>query len=191
VNKMNKWKIMLILLLFQGSVFAQINILGEERVYELAIKVFETKYEKKHYDRFKGKIDVIDSNNFIFRDKFRRISNIRIRDDRTGTETKNELKKIFTEGILYPEIIMGTGNYKDKKTRKKWYNANIRILFIEELKKINPDFQTKRFLFWRRVGGHHQRCYIELYNSYANENTTIEEFINDAILTFYYKAPFK
>jgi hypothetical protein len=187
-------KITLILLLFQGYIFAQNNTSDywqfaqndtSDYRYQSAIKVFDNKYEKQHYERFTRKIEVLDSNIFIFRDKFRRINTIEVR------RTKNELNKIFTEGILYPEIIIGQKNYKNKKIRKRSDNADIRLYYIQELEKINPDFQTKRFFFSRNVAGHPQRCYIELYNPNATENMAIEEFIKGANLTFYYKVPFK
>ena len=191
---------MLILLLFQGYIFAQTDLSSEWSKYQFAVEVFNNKYIKKHYERFTGEIELIDDNTFKFSEKFLQINNI-----------EDELKGIFTEGIFYPEILINEydirmfTNAKKKPPRQileklKFMsntvlsdmikNDSIIFSFFKELEKINPDFQTKRFIFWLSSGVimNPQECYIELYNPNATENTTMEEFIKGAILIFYYSG---
>ncbi len=61
---------------------------------------------------------------------------------------------------------------------------------VEEMEKLNPNPQTKRFIFWVfRIGAANPtEYYFELYNKNATKETSIEEFIENARMTFYYKG---
>jgi hypothetical protein len=56
------------------------------------------------------------------------------------------------------------------------------------LKKLNPNPQTKRFIFWLfRIGiANPTEYYFELYNENATKRTSFEEFIENARMTFFY-----
>lgn len=58
------------------------------------------------------------------------------------------------------------------------------------MEKLNPNPQTKRFIFWVfRIGAANPtEYYFELYNKNATKETSIEEFIENARMTFYYKG---
>jgi len=185
---MKRRLIFLIVTLVVTNLSAQIDT--SEYKYQLAIKVFETKYEKKQHGKFKGKIEVIDSNTFSFKAKFHKVNTVKIREFEYYGKIKEELKGIFTEGILYPKLIL----YKDIQFCKRHKTDrcfNVSLYFIAEMEKLNPDSQTKRFFLLKRFHSHPQCCYFELYNAEATENTTMEEFIKGAILTFFYTAPTK
>ena len=67
-------------------------------------------------------------------------------------------------------------------------NDSLYISSVEELERLNPNRKTKRFKFWLfRLGrANPQECYFELFNSKATKNTTWEEFLENAEMTFYY-----
>lgn len=66
-------------------------------------------------------------------------------------------------------------------------NDTIRITKFHELEELNPDVNTKRFLFWRFYGTmlNPVECYFELKNDQATKRTPLSEFIVGARLTFF------
>lgn len=68
---------------------------GDQENY-WAEELFEQKYIEQSFEKFKGSISIIDKSNIEF--------------DNKGLEfwsVKPELLEIFTEGIFYPQIIIG------------------------------------------------------------------------------------
>jgi hypothetical protein len=61
---------------------------------------------------------------------------------------------------------------------------------FDELKLLNPNYQTKRFLIWiyRKGMANPTEWYFELQNIKANEKTNLTEFIENAELTFIKKG---
>ena len=163
---------------------------GEQEDY-WAEHLFETKYSKKHFDKFKGDI-VLDGDGLIFGDKIFVIIN-----------TAKELKAIFSQGIFYPNIITGdTKSVIKSQTeldtlsaeQKVFYNMtrtdSLTISDFEELKFLSKSPKYKRFKFWLWQKGFSNpiACFIELTNESATEKTDLTDFIFGASLTFFYKG---
>lgn len=165
---------------------------GQNSKYDLAKDVFKQEYQKKDFEKFSGKVEVINENTFRYGDK---VLTIR-------TEDKS-LITIFSKGIFHPDIIGGKHTTKSltksqldtMSTDAKVFhnlsrNDSITIGDVEQLEKLNPNSKTRRFVFWlyNRAMANPTECYFELYNEKGTKEMTIEEFINNSNLTFYYRG---
>ena len=189
---MNLKKIILILFFASfGTLFAQSENLNNSK-YKLAKEIFETKYLKQNFEKFKGKITPISNNAIQFNEKTLIFFNI-----------NEEYKSIFTNGIFYPNII--TGNTSSiiksakelnimKEEEKILYNMtrtdSLQISYFSELKGLNPSPRIKRFVFLLQKIGiiNPTECYFELENEKATTETSLSEFIQNAKLNFYYEG---
>ena len=156
------------LILIPLKIFGQTENLDNGK-YNIPKMVFDKKYQKMEFSHFpKSQIKVIN-NKFYFNDKSFEL-----------WDKKDDLTKlILTSGLLNPnEINRG---------------QNIKISIFTELPLLNPNPQTKRFKFW--IYPNHDKnalvnminpseYYFELENENATEQTTIEDFVNGAKLTF-------
>ena len=157
------------LILIPLNIFAQTENINTGK-YHPAKKIFETKYQKKDYTKYlKSQIKIYD-NKVVFNDlKYFEFS-----------ERSNEITKIIlTSGLLNPYEINGS--------------QNLTISIITELPLLNPNAQTKRFKFWIYPKQsknalvnmiNPSEYYFELQNENANEETSFQEFVNGAKLTF-------
>jgi hypothetical protein len=160
--------------------------------YTFVNEVFKTEYTEKVYERFTGKIIAVDSSTIQFEEKRFKISDIH-----------PDYIAIFTEGIFYPDIMTEGYNSPvkskaeiDSMTNEEriFYNMTrtdtLFISIFRELTDLNPDDQTKRFLFWEYKRNFMNRIehYIELKNEKATKETPIIDFIKNARLTFYRKG---
>lgn len=160
---------------------------GEQENYWAEI-LFEKEYKKQNYNKFNGKIEIISDNKIKFENKDLIIY------------CPKEYLSIFTTGIFYPQLVIGnTENNKilsseeqkklSSKERLK-YNLNrndsFSISAFEELAFLTKSPKTKRFRFWNiRPGFANPQVYfIELTNEKATEKTLLQEFIQNAQLTF-------
>ena len=178
----------ILLLINVTSIFGQ-NL--EEGKYRFAKEVFNSsKYKKGNYPKFQKNIEFIGNNTYKFGEKTITIS---IENKRYET--------LFKKGIFNPDVVFGEGTTKPKDKseldtlaldQKIIYNLtrndSLSICCLEELEALNPNPQTKRFRFWHfRVGSvNPAEYYIEFYNKKATTKTSIEEFIENAEMTFYY-----
>lgn len=181
-------------LLFGPSVsLAQINYRNE-----MQKRVFDTDYHIQKIEKFKGKIDVVDS------------STIKYDDKTLSFKSSNpNVKLLFTYGILYPEVInqaLQVTVIKDgkainridlepaKKLRKKSNSTvfddffgtdNLSFSNFEELYYLEDSFNKKRFTFWlsRKRIMNPTVYYFELTNDIATKETSIVDFIKGAKLT--------
>ena len=160
--------------------------------YRFAIEVFNSKeYEKGNYDRFSEQIDSIDSNTYRFRDKFLKI------------ESGNaELRKLIKCGIFNPDVIFGKVTTKKSKAEIDSLSPNQKVFFnltrndslaiccFEELIKLNPNPQTKRFKFWvfRKGVANPTEYYIELFYDKATKETEWDKFFENSKMSYYYKG---
>ena len=159
---------------------------GEQEDY-WAEKLFYEKYKKETYKRFAGDIIVIDNNHIKFRNKILR------------GYFSPELKRIFTQGIFYPQIIIGDSVVPKKNNeeinkmtdgQRFFYNMTqtdtLHIGEFEELKFLSKSPTIKRFRYWeyRKGSANPQVYFIELTNMAADKSTDIETFIKGATLTF-------
>jgi len=161
---------------------------GEQENY-WAEQLFEQKYIKQSFEKFKGKISVIDKTNIEFDNKSLEFWSV-----------KPELLEIFTEGIFYPQIIIGHEKNNPIKSESELklltnnelllYNVKrndkLRISNFEELPFLSKAATVKRFRFWNYAFGsmNAQVYFIELTNENATEKTELSLFIKGAKLTF-------
>jgi len=165
---------------------------GQSSRHEFAKEVFKKDYKKQNLERFNGQVVKIDESTFRFGDK------VLIVD----TED-NRLMDIFSSGIFHPDIIdknratkplMKTQSDTMTESEQVFYNLSrndsTTIGNLEELKKLNPDSKTKRFVFWLYQKGmmNPTECYFEIFNKNGTKQMTIEEFIKDSNLTFYHRG---
>jgi hypothetical protein len=165
---------------------------GQRSKYEFATGVFKRDYKKQKLERFSGQIEKINGTTFRYGDK------VLIVD----TED-NRLLVIFSKGIFHPDIIDRSPVTKpltklqlDTLTESEQVFYNLArndmstIRNLEELEKLNSDSKTKRFVFWlyRQGSINPTECYFELYNDKGTTKMTIEEFIENSKLTFYYRG---
>lgn len=159
---------------------------GEQEDY-WAEKLFYEKYKKETYKRFAGDIIVIDNNHIKFGNKILR------------GYFSPELKRIFTQGIFYPQIISGDSVVSKKNIeeinkmtdgQRFFYNMTqndtLHIGEFEELKFLSKSPTIKRFRYWkyRKGSANPQVFFIELTNMAADKSTDMENFIKGATLTF-------
>lgn len=182
----------IIILLFNFSIFQSYGQNDNEGKNRFAKKAFETEYKKENYPNYNGKIKIIDENTLKFGERTLNIS-----------VDENSLKNIFKKGIFNPNVVFGKLTTKPltqseldslSTTEKVFYNLgrndNLRICCIEELKELNPNPQTKRFKFWlfRPGMANPTEYYFEIFNENASKKTTFDEFLENAKMTFYYKG---
>jgi hypothetical protein len=154
-----------------------------------SIKFFDSAYVKNTIPRYKNSIEVLNNNNFKFNDKVLTIWN-----------TNLNLYGIFSEGILYPQLFVGTEKTIPKKTKEEILsmsdierinyrmnqNDSVKISDLEELKFLSKSHKIKRFRFWYYVPGFNnpQVYFIELINKKATRKMKIDDFIKGSELTF-------
>lgn len=116
----------------------------------------------------------------------------------------NDYRAIFYKGIFYPMVITEGAKSKTKEEIDslklfKYYryyltakeNTCIKISHFRELKGMKSDYKKKQFEFYLEVNcdvitiGGLIRCCIELKNEQARKSTTISDFIEGSMLTFY------
>lgn len=182
----------IIIVLFSfGTMFSQNENLNQTK-YQFAKNVFEKEYLKTTYEKFDGKIIIENETTIKYDEKTLIIPDL-----------KNEFKLIFTKGIFYPNIVTGNqiAEVKTKielekmtENERVFYNMtrtdSLTIGNFDELKLLNPNYQTKRFLIWiyRKGMANPTEWYFELQNIKANEKTNLTEFIENAKLTFIKKG---
>ena len=151
-----------------------------------AKEVFQKNYKKAKYPKYEGEINTV-GNILIFGNK-----NIKFEDDK--------FKSVYSKGIFNPDVVFGEETTKYSKIKIDSLSANQKVFFnltrndslyiccVDELTELNPNAKTKRFKFWLfRIGiANPTEYYFELFNERADEHTSIEEFIEGAIMTFYY-----
>jgi hypothetical protein len=132
---------------------------GEQEDY-WAKKLFTENYKQQDFKKYNGEIKIIDSNHYHFGNATLQIS---------GCDPK--FKSIFINGLIYPSLF-GTDT--------------LRIANIEQPAFLNTSFKIKRFRFW---GWTYKLAnptvyFFEITNNKATKNTTVEDFIKGAKLTF-------
>ena len=171
------------------------NLLGQNAddvKYRFAKEVFEKDYKESNFEKFSGKIDQLNETTIRFDDKVLEIYNI-----------DAKLKAIFLSGLFYPNIFAGVHTTKTKiKSELDTMSTNQKVLYnlmrndsltighFEQIEVLNPNPQTKRFVFWlyRKNTMNPIECYLELQNKKATNKISIEDFIEGAKLTFYYQG---
>jgi hypothetical protein len=164
---------------------------ASEQSYEFEIEVFNSsKYKKNHYAKFQGIILSKGKNTYQFGDKFLTLS-----------IDNEDYLKLFLTGIFNPDVIFGptttirqTELDSMSQNQKALYNLvrndRLSICCFRELEKLNPNPQTKRFVFWLfRTGiSNPTEYYIEFWNEKAIKNTSIQDFIQGARMTFFHQG---
>jgi hypothetical protein len=165
---------------------------GQNSKYDFAKDVFKREYKKKDFEKFGGRVEVINENTFRYGDKVLTIH----------TEDKS-LIQIFRKGIFHAEIIGGKHTTKPltksqldtmSTDAKVFYNLSrndsMAIGDLEQLQRLNPNVKTKRFVFWlyNRAMANPTECYFELYNDNGSKEMAIDEFISNSRLTFFHRG---
>lgn len=182
----------LILLLFLIFSFFSQDLYGQkENINSFAQDAFESEYKKRRFKRFnKNRIKTINDVTIKFGKKILIIH-----------YANKSIKQIFEKGIFNPDVVFGkrtTGSFEltllmpDGQEKPHSFSGNDSLLLhgIEEMKELNPNPQTKRYIFWlyRKEVVNPTEYYFEIYNKKASEDSTMEEFLKNAYMTFYYKG---
>lgn len=172
--------------------FCQTYVYGQNSKYQFAKRVFEREYKKQQFEKFEGVVERIDERTFRFGEK--------VLDVDTEDST---LMTIFSQGVFHADIIGGKETIKaltkaplDTMAIERQIFSNlsgndtIRIVGVEELRKLNPNAKTKRFIFWHYQKGllNPTECYFELYNSSGTDKMKLAEFVSGSKLTFYHRG---
>lgn len=160
---------------------------GEQENY-WAERIFEKEYKKQQYDKFNGKIEIINDNKIKFENKTLIVY------------CPKEFLSIFISGIFYPQLIIGNeennkelSNEEQEKLspedRFKYNfsrNDSFSVSVFEELTFLSNSPKIKRFRFWNSRPGfaNPQVYFIELTNENAEVNTSLENFLKNAELTY-------
>jgi hypothetical protein len=172
--------------------------------YQFAKRVFSSKeYVKSNYNRFSEKIESFDYVSDSFVD-----TNLTSHTFRYGQKTiivrnlNQEFMQLFKKGIFNPDVIFGKETSKMSKVKFDSLTESQQIIYnltrndsltisgLEELKKLNPNFKTKRFSFlvWRIGFANPTEYYIEFYNGEAKKKSGFNEFIENSTMSFFYRG---
>jgi hypothetical protein len=110
---------------------------------------------------YSGKIFTLDNKNFHFGNTYLEVTN-----------TADSLMKIFSQGLLYPDLLDNTDGLK--------------ISNLHEPKFLSTDPTIKRFKFWvfRNGLANPQVYFIDLTNKDADKTTDMNTFLKGSTLTF-------
>jgi hypothetical protein len=160
---------------------------GEQEDY-WAERIFNNEYVKKEYSKFNGKIEIINDNKILFDNKTLLVN------------CPKTYLAIFKNGLFYPQLIFGNSENnkilsneelnKLSQNDRFFYNINRNDSFsisnFEELEFLSKSPKIKRFRFWnfRHGSANPQVYFIELINENANSNTSLENFLKNAHLTY-------
>ena len=131
---------------------------------------FQNKYEKQKFELFKGSIKEVDESHVQYDDIILEIN-----------VPNAAYKIIFTQGIFYPQILIGNVDPNEIVG-----NGNFRISNFIEVNYVNNFPTTRRFKFWLFTKGmaNPKVFFIELTNEQATEHTDLKTFILNSKLTF-------
>jgi len=184
-------KNLLLLILLSLNLTSSFGQNPKEEKYRFTKEVFNSnQYKKSNYPRFQQNIQLVGENNYQFGEKII-----------TVTIENKSYEMLFKKGIFNPDVVFGKETITRSNSQldtlsqiqKIMYNQvrndSLSICCFEELEKLNPNPQTKRFKFWLfRIGtANPTEYYIEFHNKKATKETSIEEFIENAKMTFYYE----
>jgi len=177
-------------LLLSASVFGQKTekLSPKEKAM---IEQYKNEYKKKNYKKFEGKISLTDSH-AQFDDKVFYYN----KSDKFTTE-------LLKEGLLYPQLITDYQMQKfldetTDKTQKRFLKLqkdpragfdvnNVSISNTTEFPSENSNPKTKIFKFLykdSKLGNNSILYLIELTNKSATKDTSLEDFIKGASLTY-------
>jgi hypothetical protein len=139
-------KLLFLILLFNTNVLAQstsrspakkaeakesvpeFNTAGEQEEYDVK-KMFKKEYKKQQHKKYFGSIKSIDNVTFQFDTLIM-----------TVNHTRNELRSIFYQGLLYPSLFGFESLFGGKDS--------LRITDLQELKYVDNGPTYKRFSLW-------------------------------------------
>lgn len=176
-------------LLLSSNFFAQKNEKLSSKDAAI-VEHFKNDYKKKNYKKFAGKILVKD--------------NLVQFDDKTVYYDKSDkiTSTILKEGLIYPQLLTDFQMQKfldetTDKTQKRFLKLqkdpkasfdvnNIKLNNVSELTFFNSDFRVKRFkISLKDMRLNSTKVYFfELMNNKATKETSQEEFIKEAKLTY-------
>jgi len=151
---------------------------------------FKTEYKKKNYKKFEGKITVKDTQVQF--------------DDKVIYYDKSEktIASLLKQGLIYPQLLTDYQMQKfldetTDKTQKRFLKLqkdprasfdvnNVKLVNIKELTFTDPNSKSKRFKITFKDNRINSTILylIELTNKSAKDNTSLDEFITGASLTY-------
>lgn len=154
-----------------------------------AVEHFKTEYKKKNYKKFEGKI-VPAGNQILFDDKL-------ILTDKSDKMTTS----VLLQALIYPQLLTDYQMQKfldetTDRTQKRFlklqkdpkasFDVNNVMIKISELPFLNVNEKVKRFKLTTRNRNlpNSINYFFELTNSKALKNTSFEDFVKDAKLTY-------
>ncbi|MFT3934195.1 MAG: hypothetical protein QM726_11305 [Chitinophagaceae bacterium] len=137
--------------------------------YRFSKEVFEKSYQQKNYQKFNGQIEIKDNTHILYDGQMITLPN----------DLNEDYKLIFSQGLCYLKLFTPV-----------LIHGEFSIIYFDDLSAINPNPQTKRFIFWMQTSGliNPTEYYLELKNEAATSTTTLKEFITKARLSFFYKG---
>lgn len=171
------------------------NVFGQNSdnaKYSFPTLVFKSDlYRPVTFKKFTGEIKKESNTFYRFGDKTLKIS----LEDTTILE-------IFTTGIFNPDIVFGQQTiHKDQSeldtlslSQRRLYNLirndSLSICCFEQLERLNPNVQIKRFKFWVfRIGvSNPTEYYLELQNERATSTIPLKDFLENSVMTFYHQG---
>ena len=161
----------LLLIIFPLNIFGQTENINSGK-YHPAKEIFEKEYHKQEFAKI-SRNQIRIENNTVFLGEIKSIE--------FSKDSSKTTKLILGNGLLDPYFI--NGSFK------------LEISIINELVLLNPNPQSKRYSFWIYKSAKDNlfltndlniyQYYFELQNEKADENTSNEDFINGAKLTFF------
>ena len=131
------------------------------------------KYESHNYQKYNSRIDVLSTQELNYFSEFVvHTSKIKFEDEILNIQFSDlKHKDIFTQGILYPNII----NHRDKKD-----------VSVEELTCLSKSYKVKRFKLWISYPkmANLELFVFELTNNLVTKKSNWNDFIKNAKLTF-------
>ena len=104
--------------------------------------------------------------------------------------------QVFVLSGFNPDLLFGAETTKpdEKLAQNPIYNLirndSIDLCCLQDLEKLNPDEQTRRFSFWlfSKRFMNPTEWYVEFYNKNATKETTLVDFFKESVMTFYYQG---
>ncbi|NLR95060.1 hypothetical protein, partial [Flammeovirga agarivorans] len=164
---------------------------GEQEKY-WAQEFFKYNYRDSIFSTYKGEVRKISNYEYRFNNKSFFIES-----------TSDSFQPLFSQGILYPQLIIGYHLEPKKSTEELELLSpfdryiytlkrgdSLTVFKLEEIKFLSKSAKVKRFWFWlfdKDIPN--PTVYLfELTNTKANNRTSMEDFILNSKLTFFKKG---
>lgn len=186
------------------SIFSSLGQNENKVKYQFAKEIFRSKkYVKNNYSKFSDEIKAFDYESDSFAGTILTSQKFQYGEKIIIVRNLNPLFiKLFEKGIFNPDVIFGKETSKMSNEQFNTLTKNEKTIFnltrndsltissFEQLEKLNPNSKTRRFKFWLWRSGftNPTEYYIEFYNEKANNKTDLKEFLENSIMSFFYRG---